>query len=107
MNKETYPEPRTHLKLASSGGTSEHDFSGTLEDWEERIFRNAHHFNVVRFGHVEGGECCTTPDFAEAIYIAHSNPRSVLYAVTLAGRAFCMAKKDYEKFARIYLEGRG
>lgn len=109
MAKETYPlpgagrKPKPPLHLINTGGTSENDFWGTRQEWEERIFRNANHFTVVRFGVPNGSESTTVKTFAEAYYVAHQEPRALIYAVTLSGRAFCVPASEYVKYAEIHL----
>lgn len=99
--KETYPVPgkRPHLTLVPTG-----EYGNTLDEFEEKIFREADHFNVVRFGTHNGSEIKTVKSFAEAVYIASNDPRILIYAVALSGRAFCLARKDFGKFAEIWLE---
>lgn len=101
--KDGYPisqrkkPPKTVLK----------EYPNSLEEWEERVFRDALYFTVVRFGYVSGGEVCTLKTFPEAIYVAHQNERSLLYAVDTKGNGFCMPRKEYEKYARIWLALKG
>jgi hypothetical protein len=105
--KTTYPQPKspsqrlTHLRLAASN--REPEFGATREAFEERVFRTASHFNIVKYGTFNGSEIATVKSFAVAVYLAHENPRMLIYAVTDDGRAFCIPKKDYEKFAEIWL----
>ena len=102
MVKNTrYPPPGRPQRTPRTEPTREIE---TWDQYEERLFRNVDYFNVVRFGHYEGGEVCTVKTFPEALYIAHENPRSLIYVVTAAGHAFCMDRKDREKYGRIWLE---
>ncbi len=107
--KERYPRstPSTrlkHLRLATSNRKPE--FGATREAFEERIFRCANHFNVVRFGVPSGSEIKTVKTFSEAIYNAHGNPRALIYAVALSGDAFCISKTEYGKYAEVWLSMR-
>ena len=95
-----YPPPRRALNPVPRPASHE---IGTWEEYEEQLFRAYSHFNVVRFGRYEGGEVCTVKTFPEALYIAHENPRSLIYVVSDTGAAFCMDRKDREKFAKIWM----
>lgn len=79
---------------------------GTRDEWEEQLFRNADHYNVWRFGYVTGGEVFTTKSFSEALYVACSNDRACLYVVTAEGSGFCMGRKDYKKYADLFIKMR-
>lgn len=102
---ESYPHPtqRPKLRLVRADNP---EFGETQRDWEEQIFREASHFNVVRFGTHNGSESCVTASFPVALYLAHLKPRTLLYVVAGSGRAFCMSHKDYAKFAQLWLETR-
>jgi len=108
MTNDTYPAPnkRAKLELIITEGTQpDPAFSGTREQWEEYVFRRADHFNVVRYNSHNGSEIMTLDTFAKAIYIASGNPRSLIYAVCAGScDAFCVARGDWEKYARITLE---
>ena len=95
-----YPSPRSHRKPPPDPGYE----IGTYDQYEERLFREWHHFNVVRFDYLEGGEVCTVKTFPEALYIAHQESRALIYVVTETGAAFCMDRKDREKYGRIWME---
>ena len=105
--KTIYPQPKSpsqrlsHLRLAASN--REPEFGATREVFEERAFRTATHFNVVRFGTHNGSEIATVKSFAVAVYLAHDNPRMLIYAVSSEGQAFCIPKKDYGKYAQIWM----
>ena len=104
---DTYPKPKlpsqrlSHLRLAASN--REPEFGATREVFEERVFRCATHFNVVRYGTHNGSEIKTVKTFSEAIYNAYGNPRALIYAVTNDGRAFCIPKTQYGKYAEVWL----
>jgi hypothetical protein len=57
----------------------------------------------MRFGTHNGSEIKTVKSFAVAVYLAHNNPRMLIYAVTDEGQAFCIPKKDYGKYAQLWL----
>ena len=105
--KNTYPQSKSpsqrlsHLRLAASN--REPEYGATREEFEERVFRVASHFNIMRFGTHNGSEIKTVKSFAVAVYLAHNNPRMLIYAVTDEGQAFCIPKKDYGKYAQLWL----
>jgi hypothetical protein len=102
--KETYPLPGKHLRVVPKTEGRVPEFGANREEFEERIFRVADHFNVVRFG-AFGSEVATVKTFPEAVYLASQQPRSLIYAVSsFTAQAFCLGKKDWEKYARITLE---
>lgn len=106
MSKETYPLPgqtpgRPRLVY-------QNEFGVTREAYEERVFRQAHHYNIVRFRPGGGSDITTVKEFPLALWIAHlkDDHRYLLYVVTEHGDAFCMSHKDYAKFALIHTEMR-
>ena len=105
--KTPYPQPKSpsqrlsHLRLAVSN--REPEYGRTREEFEERVFRCASHFNVVRYGTFNGSEIATVKSFPVALAVAHDNPRMLVYAVSSEGLAFCIPKKDYGKYAEIWL----
>jgi hypothetical protein len=102
---DTYPAPksgRSSPKVVVRNETPE--FGNTRDEFEERIFRTADHFNVIRYGVPAGSECATVATFPEAMALAHNNPRVLVYVVsTTLGHAFCMGRKDYNRYAEIWL----
>lgn len=107
MPKETYPQPgvtpgRPRLAYANPNP----EYGATREQWEERVFRQASHYNVVRFKALGGSDIATVKSFPLALYLAHKEggERKLIYVVTEQGEAFCMSPKDYDKFAQLYLE---
>lgn len=107
MPRETYPVPGQHPgrpRLVYDNPNPE--FGVTRDQYEERLFRNAAYFNVVRFRAFSTPEVATTPSFRKALVIAHSNDayRYLIYVVTHNGEAFCMAPKDHAKYAEIFLQ---
>lgn len=75
----------------------------SYEEWENRIFRTAQYFTVVRFGVPGGSECLTTQSFPVALAAADSEPRSLIYCVGIGGHAFCLVRKDWGRFAQLWL----
>lgn len=108
MAKETYPLPRQAPRLVYNNTNPE--YGATREQYEERVFRQAHHFNVVRFTPTHGDFIATVKTFPEAIYLAlgdESEGNKLIYVVTERGDAFCMSPKDYGKYALLHLALRG
>lgn len=101
-----YPstQPRRKKPQLTLVPAREPEFGNTQQEWEERIFRAANHFNVIRYGVPAGSECATVKTYPEAIHLAYDNPRALIYAVTLAGHAFCIPRKEYEKYSAVWLE---
>lgn len=103
---DSYPHPKPrakpkHLRLASTTPLSE--FGNSREEFEERIFRSAFCFNVVRFGSHNGSEIATVTRFPQALALAQGNKRVLIYCVNSAGNAFCIPWKEYPKYAELWL----
>ena len=108
---DTYPQPArkgkkqpkpSHLTLAHS--FTENDFDCDLDTWEERVFRGAAYFNVVRFGSHNGSEIKTVETLPQALAEAGDNKRALIYGVCLSGRALCIPRKAYAHYAQVWLE---
>lgn len=106
MTKETYPLPGAPLRLVFNNTNPE--YGATRQQWEERVFRNAHHYNVVRIATHQGSEITTVDTFAKALHLVHEadGHRKLIYVVTEQAEAFCMSPKDYPRFAELELEKR-
>ena len=106
-SNNTYPAPKPRRvkqpKLTVINYERQPEFGNTLEEWEERIFRAAAFFGVVRYGVPAGSECVTVDSYPKALHLAYGQDRYLVYAVTLAGRAFCIPRSEYQKYARIWL----
>lgn len=102
MTKETYP---AHGRKTRPNQLPLSEYEGGWEGYEERIFNNASHFNIVRYKALGGSEVATTPSFRKALQIALADDehRYLIYVVGKDGAAFCMSHKDYNKFAGIYI----
>lgn len=109
MTKDTYPLPgrsAAFMRAALTNSNSS-EFGANRAESEERIFRQAHHYSVVRFRAGGGSEITTTHSFPHALQIAlltDEEHRYLIYAVTERGEAFCMAPSDYPKFALLYTQ---
>ena len=100
---ESYPLPTQHPKLRLVRD-ADPEFGETQQHFEEQIFKEAAYFNIVRFGTHNGSESATTDKFPVALALAHQKPRTLLYVVAASGRAFCMSRHDFPKFAQLWLE---
>lgn len=108
MTNDTYPaSKRTRLQLEVVEGNPHPDpvYGGTRQQYEEWVFRNADHFNVVRFTSHSGSQIMMLKSFASAVYVASENERSLLYAVSSkTGDAFCVVRDEWPKYAELTLE---
>lgn len=97
-----------NMPMPDAEGTTpvrpEHNFTGTLDEWEERVFRNATHFNVYKRlgrGNSESKELKTFP---EAVEFAKRDPLFLVYAVTASERFFCVERKNWDKYLTVWYE---
>jgi len=84
----------------------EHNFTGTREEWETRVFLNAAYFRVHRF--LKGQhESTTVQSFVEALRVAgheiRCNRRVLIYAVTDSGRYVCLPQKQWRYLYELWL----
>lgn len=75
------------------------DRVGTFFEWEEHVFRTAHHFSVVLIEKNMSTVCSTFP---EALLYSKLEARSLVYAVTERGRSICLERKDWGKWLKIW-----
>ena len=86
----------------------EHDFTGTLEEWEERVILNANHFRVHRYYYArdfdvgwvtahDSKPASTLPEALLLIYQQDSEYRILLYAVTKTGRSVCIPESKWDE----------
>ena len=101
--RDHYPPPHQSKRPHLATSQREPEFGTTVDEWEERIFRVASHFNVVRYGTHNGSEVATVATFPKALALAGNNARALIYAVTYEGRAFCIPSKAYQHYAEIWL----
>jgi hypothetical protein len=82
---------------------SEHDFSGSLEDWEDRVFINAEHFTVCRKVEGKGGvETKRFARFEQAQGEAGDDPRALVYVVTASGRSVCLIRARWDHYRKLW-----
>ena len=85
---------------------SEHDFTGTVDQWEERVFLNAAYFRVHRFYGQGQHDSCEMGTFEDAVRTVGSvrqdktrlNARTSIYAVTASGRFTLLAEKRWAEY---------
>jgi hypothetical protein len=89
---------------------SEHNFTGTREEWETRVFLNAAYFRVHRFLSQGEHESVTVTDFVEALSIAgrelRQKRRVLIYAVTPSGRYVCLPQRQWRRFYALWAAGK-
>lgn len=115
--KETYPIPTqgkkppapsvVRIPIKTQGYIP--NFTGTRQDWEEAIFRHAHHFNVFRLHRRSAirpkeREVVVYATFPEATADAKLDPAALVYAITLSGDNFCVPRSDWERYSGIWDE---
>lgn len=95
---------------------AEHNFTGSLEEWEDQVFLAATLFTTYRRAGKGHGDRRPFKTFPEAIVDAQTDPRALLYAVTDSGRSFCIERGKWRhylglwdtshrtKFAEAYVE---
>ena len=103
--KDHYP-PSTKRRAPPPVTDHEPEFGHTREEYEDGIFLTVSYFSVVRFGVPSGSQCATTNSFPKALALAHDNDRALIYCINIAGRAFCIPKKQYEHFAVLWMSMR-
>lgn len=78
---------------ARATACSEPSFVGTVDQWEDSVFRNAEHFRVHRLYGQGGRDSCQVATFQEAVTAGAEaraeipGARILIYAVTAAGRS--------------------
>jgi hypothetical protein len=87
---------------------NEHNFTGKLEDWDERVFRAATKrggtFTTYRrIGH----EKKVFRTFPEALQDIRNVDQSLIYAVAPTGRFINLPRSLWNKYARIWIDIRG
>jgi hypothetical protein len=85
---------------------TEHDFTGSREEWEQRVFLNAAYFRVHRFLSQGEHESTQTEDFVEALRLAGHEMlrkrRALIYAVTESGRYVCLPQKQWRHLYELW-----
>jgi len=85
---------------------SEHNFTGSREEWETRVFLNAAYFRVHRFLSDGDHQSMTVSDFVEALTIAGhelgERRRVLIYAVTASGRHVCLPQQQWRRLYELW-----
>jgi hypothetical protein len=82
---------------------NEHDFAGTSDQWEARVFRAATTFRVHRL-YRNGHDSCEVDNFPDAIRtvgsVRHAMPgaRTMIYAVTASGRSTLLPETRWAQY---------
>lgn len=83
------------------------DFTGLLEDWDDRVFMHADHFRLHRFHGNGEHDRAETPDFAHAMVMAvdalKEHKRVIVYAITATGRYQALVPKRWGHYATLWL----
>jgi hypothetical protein len=87
---------------------SEHNFQGTLEQWDDRVFQNAAVFRIHRFNKENKRDEFETPSFKVAMVAAHSEIKAgyrvLVYAVDESGRFICLPQDRWNHYAELWLK---
>lgn len=92
-------------------GSPDDNFTGLLEQWDDRVFTHADHFRLHKFFGNGQHERFTTKDFAQAMVAAADalkvpNQRVIVYAVTATGRYQALVPSRWNHYAKLWLEAR-
>ena len=88
-------------------GTSD-DFTGNLQDWEERVFKEAELFRLHRYIGSAGGisDRAELKDFRQALKLAvlelRKGNRVMVYAVAKTGRWFQIPEKQWHQYLKVW-----
>jgi hypothetical protein len=89
----------------------EHDFTGTREDWEQKVFLNAAWFRIHRFLTNGEHDSLIVMDFVEALKIAgyeiRHNRRVLIYAVTESERFVCLPQQQWSHLYELWQQRHG
>ena len=82
---------------------TEHDFSGDLENWEDRVFEHASHFTVVQGRSPFTRVRTEYKTFPEARVIAEmSGITAMVYAVTESGRHVMLIRRRWPHYEQLW-----
>jgi len=74
---------------------TEHNFLGTVEDWEMRVFQNAAFFSVVVGRNPASRVRVERKTFPEALEQAKASDKAMIYAITDSGRSVMLTRKRW------------
>jgi hypothetical protein len=87
------------------------NFTGTLDEWNDRVFNHAVEFRLHRFTAALGQSDMTVATFAEAMVRAvdamKEGDRVIVYAVTESGRHVALEKERWGHYAKLWLDRTG
>lgn len=94
---------------------TEHDFSGSSDDWERRVFLNAVKFRLHRYHGRGARDEAHAPTFPEAMTMAakamddpgHPGVRVLVYAVTESGRFAAIPEDRWPAYLELWKKERG
>lgn len=88
--------------------SSEHDFTGALEAWDERVFTNTEHFRLHRYKGRGSHDQAETKDFGECMRWAFAAKaegfRVIVYSITASGRSCCLVENKWEQYAALWIK---
>jgi len=73
--------------------------TGKLEDWEEAVFRNASHFQIVNY---RQNKSMVRLNFHMALQEAGGDPENMIYAINPDDRFFCIPRAQWPKYLEIW-----
>jgi len=70
---------------------------GDREDWEDGVFEHAVFFTVIETLGVGQRDRKEFPSLAQAVEVAASRPRAMVYAIDLLGQSFMIPRTDWAR----------
>lgn len=96
------------IRRGSDPASPDADFTGLLEDWDDRVFTYADHFRAHRFHGNGKHDTLVTKDFAQAMVAAdqaiRARQRVIVYAITSTGRYQALVPSRWDHYAKLWLE---
>ena len=89
----------------------ENDFTGTQEEWEDRIFNNVDLFRVHQLSNGKVEKEMNTTSFPQALVAAEEVTKAdkevLVYAVSKSGRYVCLPPERWNHFAELWIAKHG
>lgn len=86
----------------------DHNFTGLVEDWDDRVFNNADHFRVHRFHGNGAHDTFEHESYAVAMVAAvdamKAGARVIIYAITDTGRYQALVPKRWVHYSKLWME---
>lgn len=96
------------LRRDANVKSPDEDFTGMLEEWDDRVFIHADHFRLHRFHGNGEHDRAETKDFAQAMVMAvdalKEGKRVLVYAITTTGRYQALQPQRWGHFAKLWLD---